>query len=70
MFDKGKAGLFLVVIGEVLYFALNFFTRSSNISDFTYGILLGISMGINLVGVFVLCLYIFKNDKRDKTDVK
>lgn len=68
MFDKLKTGLFLVVIGEVLYLLLEFLARGSNISDFVYGILFGISMGVNLVGVFVLAFYIFKNGKSNKSD--
>ena len=54
--NKLKTGIFLIIIGNVLYLSYIFFTGSetSSFGEFTEGLLLGISVGANLVGIIVM----------------
>ena len=64
-----KIGTFLIVLGNLLYLAFTFFTRNetSNFSDFSSGLLLGLSIGCNLVGIILAVAYMSKNNKeKDK----
>ena len=50
---KGKTGILLIILGNILYLAYTF----------SSGLLLGLSIGINLTGIILLVLYISKNEK-------
>ncbi len=57
-------GLTLIILGEVLYFIQNFISRNYNINDFISGLLLGASIGLNLIGIIESIISISKNDKK------
>ena len=61
--NKLKIGIFLIILGNILYLSYIFFTgnETSSFGEFTRGLLLGLSVGINLVGIIFLLLYIFIN---------
>ena len=51
--NKGKTGILMIILGNVLYLAHTFLTSNeiTPFGEFTSGILLGLSVGINLIGV-------------------
>ena len=51
MFKNLKVGLGLIILGEVLYYFNSYFL--SDFSDFTTGLLLGLSVGMKLVGIIL-----------------
>lgn len=57
---KLKTGIALVVLGNLLYLAYLYFCKNETgaFADFGSGLLLGISMGCNLVGIVltVICM--------------
>ena len=63
--NKGKTGILMIISGNILYLAYIFFCSDeiTPFSDFSSGLLLGLSVGINLVGIILLVLYISKNEK-------
>ena len=63
--NKGKTGILLIILGNILYLAYTFFCGSevTPFSEFSSGLLLGLSIGINLTGIILLVLYISKNEK-------
>ena len=65
--NKSKAGISLIILGNILYLAYIFFTRNevSSFGDFGSGILLGLSIGTNLVGLILTAAYIAK-EKENK----
>ena len=65
--SKGKMGLLLVILGNVLYWLYTIFCGDeiTPFENFSSGLLLGLSVGINLVGIILLTLYISK-DKQNK----
>ncbi len=66
--NKGKTGISLIVIGNLLYVAYTFFSgkEASNFGDFSSGVLVGLSIGCNLIGIILTAAYIAENDKKDK----
>ena len=58
-------GLFLIILGNILYMCYIFFNgnESSSTSEFSSGLLLGQSIGINLVGIIISALYEKNNSK-------
>lgn len=63
--DKSKLGLLLVVLGNMLYISYIFFgDSSSSFGDFTSGLLLGLSIGTNLVGIILIAMSIKNNNKK------
>ena len=60
-----KVSIFLIVLGEILYSLLNYsnVNNTSNFSEFTTGLLLGLSVGMKLVGVVLLFICIFKMER-------
>lgn len=62
-----KIGTFLIVLGNLLYLAFTFFTRNetSNFSDFSSGLLLGLSIGCNFVGIILIGAYMAKKDREE-----
>ncbi len=63
--NKGKTGILLIILGNILYLAYTLFCGNevTPFSEFSSGLLLGLSVGINLVGIILLVLYISKNEK-------
>ena len=63
--NKGKTGILLIILGNILYLAYTFFCGNevTSFSEFSSGLLLGLSIGINLTGIILLVLYISKNEK-------
>lgn len=70
--SKLKTGLSLIVLGNVLYLAYTFFTKGGNSSfgDFASGVLLGISIGVNLIGIVLLALYVANETKKENESKK
>ena len=58
-------GLFLIILGNILYMCYIYFNgnESSSIGEFSSGLLLGLSIGINLVGIIISVLYVKNNSK-------
>ncbi len=63
-----KTGTVLIVLGNLLYLAYILFCRNetSDFGNFSSGVLLGLSIGLNLVGIVLTVAYISKNKKKDK----
>lgn len=63
--NKGKTGILMIILGNILYLAYTFFcgNETTPFDEFSSGLLLGLSVGINLIGVILLILYISKNEK-------
>ena len=63
--NKGKTGILMIISGNILYLAYILFCSDeiTPFSEFSSGLLLGLSVGINLVGIILLVLYISKNEK-------
>lgn len=55
----------LIVLGNILYMCYIYFcgNESSSIGEFSSGLLLGLSIGINLVGIIISALYVKNNSK-------
>lgn len=58
-------GLFLIILGNILYKCYIYFNgnESSSTSEFRSGLLLGLSIGINLVVIIISALYVKNNSK-------
>ncbi len=65
--NKLKTGIFLIIIGNLLYLSYIFFTgnETSSFGEFTKGLLLGLSVGTNLVGIILSIIYVVK-EKNEK----
>ncbi len=63
--NKGKLGISMIILGNILYFTYTFFASNETTSfgEFSSGVLLGLSVGINLIGIILLILYIYDNEK-------
>ena len=68
MLKSLKISVSLIILGNILYWALGYFTSTSTspFSEFLTGILLGLSIGINIIGIILLILYIVKSEKNKK----
>ena len=65
--NKLKMGIFLIILGNILYLSYIFFTgnETSSFGEFTKGLLLGVSVGVNLVGIILSIIYVAK-EKNEK----
>ena len=65
--NKLKIGIFLIILGNILYLSYIFFTgnETSSFGEFTKGLLLGLSVGTNLVGIILSIIYVVK-EKNEK----
>lgn len=63
--NKGKIGILMIVLGNILYLAYAFFcsNETTPFDGFSSGLLLGLSVGINLIALILLIFYISKNEK-------
>lgn len=68
MLKNLKLSAILIILGEILSLALNYFASdaTSNFSEFTSGILLGLSVGMKLIGIILILLVIIKYPKEEK----
>lgn len=64
--NNDKIGFCLIILGNILYLSYIFFcnNETSIIGDFSSGILLGLSIGINLVGVIFLAIHLSNKGKK------
>ena len=56
-----KISIILIIIGNLLYITNHFSTENININDFVSGLLVGISIGVNLIGIVLSAKYVAKN---------
>lgn len=56
-----KISIILIIIGNLLYITNLFLTENININDFVSGLLVGISIGVNLIGIVLSAKYVAKN---------
>ena len=63
--NKLKMGISLIILGNILYLSYIFFTgnETSSFGEFTKGLLLGLSVGTNLVGIILSIIYVAKEKK-------
>ena len=68
MLKNLKLSAALIILGELLSWALNYFASdaTSNFSEFTSGILLGLSVGMKLIGIILILILIIKYPKEEK----
>ena len=66
--NKLKMGIFLIILGNILYLSYIFFTgnETSSFGEFTNGLLLGLSVGTNLVGIILSIVYIVEEKNQKK----
>lgn len=66
---KLRTGTLLIILGNLLYLAYIYFCENevSDFGNFSSGLLLGLSIGCNLVGIVLTVAYMSKNNKeKDK----
>ena len=66
---KLKTGTLLIILGNLLYLAYIFLcgNETSDFGNFSSGLILGLSIGCNLVGIILTVAYMSKNNKeKDK----
>lgn len=62
---KLKIGTFLIVLGNILYLlSMSLMdSNSSSFGDFSSGIMIGLSIGSNLIGIILMVSYMSENKK-------
>lgn len=62
---KLKTGISLIILGNLLYLAYMYFNGNSlsSFSDFSSGLLVGLSIGCNFIGIILTVTYMSKNNK-------
>ncbi len=62
---KLKTGTLLIILGNLLYLVYIYLCRNetSDFGNFSSGILLGLSIGSNLVGIVLTVAYMSKNNE-------
>ena len=66
---KLKTGTLLIILGNLLYLSYIYFygNETSDFGNFSSGLILGLSIGCNLVGIILTVAYMSKNNKeKDK----
>lgn len=68
MLKKLQASAILIILGEILSWALGYFASdaTNSFSEFTSGLLLGLSVGMKLIGIILLLIFIIKYPKKEK----
>lgn len=63
--NRGKTGILMIILGNVLYLAYTFFcgNETTSFDEFSSGLLLGLAVGVNLIGIILLVMYISKKEK-------
>ena len=64
--NRLKSGILSIILGNLLYLVYIFLSvnETTNFGDFSKGVLLGLSIGSNLVGIILTAAYIGKEDKK------
>ena len=72
MLKKLKLSAALIIVGELLSWTQNYFVSdaTSNFSEFTSGVLLGLSVGMKLLGIILILLLIIKYPKNENNSGK
>ena len=67
MIKNLRASAILLILGEMLYWLLPYFSENStsNFSEFISGILLGLSVGMKIIGIILLLISIAKYCKNE-----
>ena len=62
---KLKIGTLLIILGNLLYLSYIIFcgNETSSFGEFSSGLLLGLSIGSNLIGIILTVAYMSKNNK-------
>ena len=66
---KSRIGTLLIILGNLLYLAYIYFcgNETSSFGEFSSGLLVGLSIGCNFVGIILTIAYMSKNNKeKDK----
>ncbi len=63
---KLRTGISLIILGNILYLAYICFARTSesNFADFSNGLLVGLSIGCNFIGIILAVAYMSSNDSK------
>lgn len=69
---KENYGILLIILGNLLYLSYIFFENkiSSSFSEFSSGVLLGLSIETNLVGIIITSKNIAENSKNSYMLIK
>ena len=61
-----KTGLYLLILGNVLNISYIYFcaNETNSFGEFTSGLLLGLSIGCNLVGIIIIVMNLPKDKKK------
>lgn len=60
-----KSGVSLIILGNLLYLVYIFTgNEKSSFASFSSGLLLGLSIGCNLIGIILTVTYMSKNNKK------
>ena len=67
MIKNVRVSAVLLILGEMLYWLLTYFFKNStsNFSELTSGILLGLSVGMKIIGIILLLISIAKYSKNE-----
>lgn len=62
---KLKTGIILIIIGNILCLSYLYFSgkETSSFGEFTQGLILGLSVSTNLIGIILSLIYITKETK-------
>ena len=65
---KENYGILLIILGNLLYLSYIFFENkiSSSFNESSSGVLLGLYIGSNLVGIIIISKYIAENSNNSK----
>ena len=64
MLKRLKTSLILIVLGEILSWFLDL-SGGSDFSEFTSGLLLGLSVGMKLIGIILLVISVVKYKEKN-----
>lgn len=64
MLKRLKTSLILIVLGEILSWFLDL-SVGSDFSEFTSGLLLGLSVGMKLIGIILLVISVVKYKEKN-----
>ena len=64
MLKRLKTSLILIVLGEILSWFLDL-SSGSDFSEFTSGLLLGLSVGMKLIGIILLVILVVKYKEKN-----
>ena len=65
---KLKSGILLIILGNLLYLSYMFFSgnETSSFGEFSSGLLVGLSIGCNFIGIILTTIYVSKNNENNK----